>query len=226
MKLSLLQRSMRNALLFFCLNAYLSANGLSWDHRARTITLTPDKATAEIVFRADNLSESIIEIDHVETSCGCTISQVTNKQIAPGQSTEIIAKFEKKARKQSGEIQLRVFIKGQTTASDTLNIQVEIHRAIQIKPAIIYWRAGDQALTRSVEILLDPRYAQGIESIEYDQQQFKLLTQPSSEQQNVLTLHVTPIGPKRAVQASIQVHTRNAPGYPSERAVFHAFVRP
>ena len=159
----------------------LWAAELHWETKHRTLILTPKQTNGEVTFRAHNQSAELLEIDRIESSCGCTVSKITSKRIQPGQKTEVIAKFDKKGRKQNSQVQLRVYLKGQSKACANLTIAVEIHTAITIKPSIVYWRKGDQETTRKVEVVLDPRYAAGIESIEYDPRLFKLQTQQSDK---------------------------------------------
>jgi hypothetical protein len=199
---------------------------LHWENQHSKLTLTPKQTTGTISFKARNLSQELVEIDRVESSCGCTISDITNRRIEPGQTTEVVAKFDKKGRRQNSQVQLQVYLKGQIEACTTLSLAVEIHTAISLKPAIVYWRTGDLVATRTLEVIVDPRYAGGIDTIEYDAQQFEVKTQPSDSSTSRYQIHIKPLATASRFQASIAVHSRAKNGYASERAVFHAFVRP
>lgn len=198
---------------------------LHWETQHSKLILTPKQATGEITFRACNRSEQLLEIDRIESSCGCTVSKISNKRLQPGQKTEVIARFDKKGRRQNSHVQLRVYLKGQSEICTTLSIAVEIHTAISIKPAIVYWRTGDLGLTRKLEVVLDPRYAAGIASIEYNPQQFELKQQQSEESPQRYQIQIKPLATS-ALNASIVVHSQAEEGYTSERALFHAFIRP
>ena len=219
---------MRILILFPLLATQLWTAELHWETKHSKLILTPKQATGEIIFRARNLSQELLEIDRVESSCGCTISDITNRRIEPGQTTEVVAKFDKKGRRQNSQVQLQVYLKGQIEACTTLSLAVEIHTAISLKPAIVYWRTGDLRATRTLEVLLDSRYADGIDTIEYDTQQFEVKTQPPDNSTSRYQIHIKPLALATAspYQASIAVHSRAKNGYASERAVFHAFIRP
>lgn len=216
----------RILILLPLITAKLWTAELQWETKHSQLVLTPKQASGEIIFRAQNHSEQVVEIDRIESSCGCTVSKTTQLRISPGKKTEIKAKFEKKGRKQSSQVQLRVYLKGQNEASETLTISVDIHTAIRIKPAIVYWRTGDLGATRTLEVILDPRYAAGIGAIEYDTQQFEVKTQPSALSANRFQIQIKPLATASPFQASIAVHSQAKNDYASERAVFHAFVRP
>lgn len=199
---------------------------LQWETNHSQLVLTPKQASGEIVFRAQNLSEQVVEIDRIESSCGCTVSKITHLRIPPGKKTEVKAKFEKKGRKQSSQVQLRVYLKGQNEASETLSISVDIHTAIRIKPAIVYWRKGELEVTRELEVVLDPRYAAGIKAIEYDTQQFEVKTQPSDTSANYYQIQIKPLATTIPIQANITIRSQGKNGYASERTLLHAYVRP
>ena len=217
---------MRILILFPLLATQLWTAELHWETKHSKLILTPKQATGEIIFRARNLSEQLFEIDRVESSCGCTVSEITRKRLQPGQKTEVVAQFEKKGRRQNSQVQLQVYLKGQKEACTTLSLAVEIHTAISLKPAIVYWRTGDLGATRRVEVALDPRYADGIGEIEYDALQFEVKTQPSENSANDYHILIKPLATASPFQASIAVHSKAKNGYASERAVFHAFIRP
>ena len=217
---------MRILILLPLLAAKLWAAELHWETKHSKLILTPKQATGEIIFRARNLSKQLLEIDRVESSCGCTVSEITRKQLQPGQKTEVVAQFEKKGRRQNSQVQLQVYLKGQKEACTTLSLAVEIHTAISIKPAIVYWRTGELEITRKLELVLDPRYADGIGEIEYDALQFELKTQPSENSANCYHIQIKPLATASPFQASIAVYSKAKYGYARERALFHAFVRP
>jgi hypothetical protein len=217
---------MRILVLLPLLIAKLWTAELHWENQHSKLTLTPKQTTGKISFKARNLSEQLLEIDRVESSCGCTVSEITRKRLQPGQKTEVVAQFEKKGRRQNSQVQLQVYLKGQKEACTTLSLAVEIHTAISLKPAIVYWRTGDLGATRKLEVVLDPRYADGIGEIEYDALKFELKTQPSENSANCYHILIKPLATAIPFQASIAVHSKAKYGYASERAVFHAFIRP
>lgn len=64
--------------------------------------------TLEHDFILKNESQSILMIKDVNTSCGCTVSKVKEKAIAPGESTVIDVKFNSKGY--SGNTQQFVYV--------------------------------------------------------------------------------------------------------------------
>ena len=199
---------------------------LQWESQHNKLILTPKQTTGRVSFKARNISEKLLEIDRVESSCGCTVSEIINRRIPPGQSMEVVAKFDKNGRRQNSQVQLRIYLKGQNEACTTLSLAVEIHTAISVKPAIVYWRSGDLRATRMLEVILDPRYASGIDVIEYDARQFEVKMQPSNISANRFRVQIKPLATANPLQSSITVHSLAKNGYASERAIFHAFVRP
>ena len=70
---------MRILVLFPLLIAKLWTAELDWENQHGKLILTPKQTTGTISFKARNLSQELLEIDRVESSCGCTISEITNR---------------------------------------------------------------------------------------------------------------------------------------------------
>ena len=105
---------------------------LQWESQHNKLILTPKQTTGRVSFKARNISEKLLEIDRVESSCGCTVSEIINRRIPPGQSMEVVAKFDKNGRRQNSQVQLRIYLKGQNEACTTLSLAVEIHTPLSV----------------------------------------------------------------------------------------------
>ena len=56
----------------------------------------PEGEVLEHTFVLMNDSSTVLRIEHIHTSCGCTTSEVDQKEISPGESVEIKVKFDTK----------------------------------------------------------------------------------------------------------------------------------
>jgi len=59
-------------------------------------------------FTLNNDSEKVLNIKNTNTSCGCTVSEVSKKVLSPGESTKISVKFNSK--KYNGPVQQFVYV--------------------------------------------------------------------------------------------------------------------
>lgn len=81
----------------------------------------------EHVFKLRNDSTQVLNITNVSTSCGCTVSEIAKKTLAPDEETEIKVKFNTKGYK--GKAKQFVFV--MTESLDNPIIQFMIKANVQ-----------------------------------------------------------------------------------------------
>lgn len=78
------------ALLLLLLSCVLAqAQSLKWEASEVTVKIADSQKTANAVYRFENVSDQIVEIKDVRTSCGCTAAKFEKKAYAPGDKGEI-----------------------------------------------------------------------------------------------------------------------------------------
>lgn len=167
--LSRMFRHYRNILfLILLIPTAAFASNLSWDRTEVKIDMEPDQEQVRASFNVTNNGEERVRIARVNASCGCTGSIVDRKILEPGESTEIIATFNKGKRQGLNRISLDVFIDSQPEAVATLRMNVQIPRLVDAMPQIVYWNPSSTKTARQVSITLDERYVKEIIDIDYD----------------------------------------------------------
>jgi len=74
-------------------------------------------------FILKNPSEKILNINGVNTSCGCTVSEITKNKLSPGESAVIKVRFDTKGYK--GETQQFVYVNTDDTENPVLRFTIK-----------------------------------------------------------------------------------------------------
>ena len=80
---------MRTVLLLLLSCVLVQAQSLKWEATEAMVKMAPSQKEAEAVFRFQNISNTLLEIKNVRTSCGCTGAKFEKKAYAPGDKGEI-----------------------------------------------------------------------------------------------------------------------------------------
>jgi hypothetical protein len=211
------------ALLFSCALS-LSAAQLSWDHTQVQLELAPQQNEARASFTATNVSGAVILISKVETSCGCTSSIVNQQRLQPGESSEIIATFHRGKRTSGSTNQLKVYLDNASQPSSTLQFRVDIATPLKATPQVVYWNASSAPTERNVQLVLDARYVDSIEAINYDAEKITLIREPGSDVNSGFVLRILPKSFDQVLRETITI-TAQGPANKADTKVL-VFVQP
>jgi Protein of unknown function (DUF1573) len=123
---------------------------LKWEQTQ--IELHPATGDKEAVghFKYKNVGNGPVKIKSVHTSCGCTAAQSQKDAIAPGDAGEVTATF--KIGDRTG-----TQVKGVTVETDdpthptvALVLTTVIPGSLEIQPALVYWKTGEEPKAKSV----------------------------------------------------------------------------
>lgn len=180
------------ALLNLLAVSLLHGSTLSWDRTEVDLEMKPDQKEIRASFNVTNKGEGKIRIARVKTSCGCTGSIIDRKILQPGDSTEIIATFNKGKRQGLNRLQLDVFIDSQPEAVAKLRMNVQIPELIEATPRIVYWTPTSSKSGRQVALTLDERYVDTIVKIEYDREKLDVVEEADPKKKAHRILRITP----------------------------------
>lgn len=209
--------------LFIC--NQLAASALSWDHTEVDLEMQPGQEEIRASFKVTNEGDERIRIARVKTSCGCTGSIIDRKILEPGDTTEIIATFNKGKRQGLNRKRLEVFIDGQPDAVATLHINVQIPELVAATPRIVYWNPSSARTERRVAVTLDERYVDKIIRIEYDNTQLEVVDEADPNGQATRLLHITPKSFDAQYRGMVKVIAVGKGGRKAEAQVM-VFVQP
>lgn len=125
---------------------------LSWNtNRIELETKSGDKEAVG-VFRFTNSGGTVITINEVQPSCGCTTAELTKWTYAPGEAGEIKAVFTIGDRMGVQEKIISVTTDEPSGKPATLVLQVTIPKLFTCAPGILLWRIGDKLEEKSALI--------------------------------------------------------------------------
>ena len=202
---------------------HLNAAQLRWDRTEINLVMEPQQQTVQARFQVTNEGSEAIRINRITTNCGCTGSVVDQKIIPPGESTEVIATFNRGRRRGLNTNRLQVFIDGKDQPVATLTMSVSIPKLIDAKPQIVYWTPSGSYAERKVQLKLDTRYIDTITKIEYEESRLVVTAEEAGNATTILT--ISPIDNGETYRGSIVIHATG----PDERQVntrVQAFIQP
>lgn len=197
----------------------LNGSTLSWDRTEVDLEMEPDQKEIRASFNVTNNGEDRIRIAQVKTSCGCTGSIIDRKILQPGESTEIIATFNKGKRQGLNRLQLDVFIDSQAEAVATLRMNVEIPKLIEAMPQVVYWSPSGTKNERRVSITLDERYVDSIQSIDYDSDKLNVVEEKDPSGKATRLLKITPKSYDELYRGAITVTAKGKEGRKAEAKI-------
>jgi len=178
---------------------------LQWNRTEARLEMTPDQEEIEAAFKVTNKGDETLRIARIKTSCGCTGSVVDRKILRPGDSTEIIGRFNKGKRKGKNHTKLQVFLDSQPEAVATLHMIIDIPTLIEAQPAVVYWSPRTSRTPRQVRIDLDDRYIDTLKSIEYDESVLELTEETDPKQKADRILSIVPKDFSKPVRTTVKL---------------------
>jgi hypothetical protein len=124
---------------------------LAWTKPIQEFQCLPDQNSVEAHFAFKNVGKDPVTIKSLVTSCGCTTAKLAKKIYAPGESGEVLATYT--FRFQSGALRKLVTVTTDDhTEPMTLDIRVFKHEPFEVKPALVYWRTGEAAEGKTIQL--------------------------------------------------------------------------
>jgi len=146
---------MRTIFAASLLLAFASAGfaDLHWDKPIQEFKCTPDDKHAEAHYTFKNTGTTAVTIKSVKTSCGCTTAHLDKKVYQPGETGEVVATYSFHGA--TGSLRKLVTVESDDHPSEPtiLDLRVFVHEPFELKPALVYWRTGDAAEAKSVQLL-------------------------------------------------------------------------
>ncbi len=213
---------------FFSLLSLIStalSSTLTWDRTEAQLEMEPEQQIIRAAYTVTNNGDETIRISRVKTSCGCTGSIIDRKILEPGDSTEIIATFNRGKRQGLNRNRLEVFIDSQKEAVATLLMTVRIPKLVEAMPQIVYWTPSGSKSDRQVSLTLDKRYVDTILEIDYDRSKLIVTEEDDPRGEADRILRITPKSFDALYRGTITVYAGGQDGRKAEARI-HAFVQP
>lgn len=148
-------------------------------------------------FVIENRGQAVLAIEGVRTSCGCTVAEVADKNLEPGEQTEIKAVFNLKNRTGAQHKTIRVSSNDPDTPTYTLELKGEATTEMTISPRHVFLgRIEAQTVaTGVVEIVRSNDQPFAIESMNLTGASFQAEIEPLADGRNGYRVTVTSVPP-------------------------------
>lgn len=192
---------------------------LSWDRK--TVELNADAQTSVLTaqFKFANKGRAAVDVEKVESSCGCTVATLQARHFELGQSGEITATFTVGDRTGLQKKTIAV------TSSDhpyptMLTLIVHIPEIMHLQPAAVTWKHAEksEAKTIVVEILQETPLANI--KVESSNPEVLAAIHPLQEEGHRYEITVTPAKTDQSLFATLTIHCF----FGKVEKVFHAYA--
>ena len=208
------------ALLLFTSRGFAE---LKWDKPVQQFQRTPADGEIEVHFTFKNSGAAAVTIKTLRPSCGCTTAHLEKKTYAPGAAGEVVAHFVFGDRRGPQRKTIEVRTDDAPTEPVLLDLRVNIHDPLTIAPALVFWKRGEPAEPKTVQLTADADQHVRIKSVASSNPRLaaKLVTIKAGEQYAVA---VTPADTAQKESAEISVLT-DFPADAPRTYILHARVK-
>ena len=144
--------------MFGVLPAYAQ---LHWE--SKELEFNPGFADSKVVahFQFKNLGSKVVQIESVTSSCSCTSATSTSVNIAPEQSSEVVATFTIGDR--VGVIQKIILVRSNDPYNPVsiLNLKVNIPEMAKVTPTVLFWAVSEKPVERESHVQISDFQMEG-----------------------------------------------------------------
>jgi Protein of unknown function (DUF1573) len=192
---------------------------LKWDNPEQTFAPSPLDKQVVAKYRFTNVGTSVVTINDVRTSCGCTTAGLKKRDYAPGESGEIEAAFQFAGH--IGHQEKWIFVTTSSAPHDPtlLRLIADIPIAVTIDPEFVLWQVGDQPMPKTIRIVVADQFPAKIVSVQADNPALKLEiheVRPGKE----MEIKVTPANTNQPQNAILSIRTDYPPEKPETRYAY------
>lgn len=139
------------AVLALAFSHGLAFGELKWD-RDR-VEIKPDvmDTLVEAKFGFVNAGKDPVTIESLKSSCGCTTPSLTKMTFAPGERSEVVARFDLTGRRGLQTKTVAVQIKGEKEPA-VLTLAVSIPDLLKINPTLVVWEQGESGKPKTISL--------------------------------------------------------------------------
>lgn len=145
---------LRSALLAVLILVYGSSSlraELKWDVLKAELSPNAADAFIETKFPFMNTGKTAVEIESVQSSCGCTIPTLAKATYAPGERGEVSARFMVGDRRGVNTKTIMVAVKGERKPT-VLTLVVTIPEPAKLSPGVLIWETGEPSMVKTISV--------------------------------------------------------------------------
>ena len=179
---------------------------IAWEKPVQSFERTPEDGHVEARYAFKNAGPAQVTIKSLRSSCGCTTARLDRKTYAPGESGEVVLKFTFGARRGLQQKGVTVVTNPATPTPVVLGLRVNIWEPVTLTPALVWWRVGDAAEAKTVQVAIAPGSAARVRSVASSSPRIAARLQ-SAKTGEPFTIAVTPSDTSAKETAQITVQT-------------------
>ncbi|MBI5118590.1 DUF1573 domain-containing protein [Candidatus Poribacteria bacterium] len=137
------------------------------------------RQTAKHTFKFRNEGNATLVVGDVKSTCGCTGTLLSKKEIAPGENGEIEVTFN--SGNSSGQKKKSIYVSSNDLQQPKLELHImaKVVIPVELKPLTLYWSADkNQPPNRRAELVLDQNVKLNVTKLESSSPAFKASVQP------------------------------------------------
>lgn len=193
-------------LLFSAATAF---SQLTWESREVSLKASYSDKRIVATFKFKNDGADPVKIVSVRSLCDCTTTALEKTEYAHGESGEIVATFNVGDR--TGEQQKSVTVQTDIANSKpvVLTLKVKIPSLVEIVPALLFWKAGEERVPKTITITVPNHSPVKVTGIESSSPEIVTEMTPTANA-NEYSVKVTPPISEKPLLATITLKTESA----------------
>ena len=124
---------------------------LTWANKFAELKADAKTATLEARFHFTNTGRQPVDVRQIESSCGCTTAELTQRHYAPGESGDIVARYTVGSHVGRQDKTIAVFTNDRE-APTTLTLSIQIPEVLRIAPPFVAWKHAEDAKTKTITL--------------------------------------------------------------------------
>lgn len=153
----------------FAILGTLAHGELAWDAKEKYVDSALGESRIHEVFRFSNTGSSSIKILEVKRSCGCTTTDLEDKDIAPGESGELVVEVDLEGLSGSQAKTISVYT-DQSSEPTVLYLLTDVPQRFELSPNILAWNFRGKLKTRRADIVFNPEYDWSLDQLKSEVQ--------------------------------------------------------
>lgn len=124
---------------------------LTWTNKVAELKADARTTDLEAKFHFTNTGRQPVDVRQIESSCGCTTAELTQRHYAPGESGDIVARYTVGNHVGLQTKTIAVFTSDRESPT-TLTLSVQIPEILRIAPPFVAWKHAEAAKPKIISL--------------------------------------------------------------------------
>lgn len=182
----------------------IEAEAVTWASMQREISVKNGQAMIALGFPFKNTGTTPVRITAVIPSCDCLTPRLEKRIFAPGELGEVLVEFALGGRAGRQEKSVTIISDDAPDSPTVLRLVVDILEPVAISPKFVFWRVGEPAAEKSIEVTLVEPSTDSVGSVQCAESAFVARTE-SGKDPGQHRVFIRPIDTTKSVQAPIRL---------------------